>query len=99
MKRKRRSFNTEEKIKAVLSVWTERRSASEVCREMSISWTLLDRWQNLAMAGMLKSLNARRQEKPAAINNHLEKLITKQVHTNGYAKLESRLKTIQKKAG
>ena len=99
MKRKRRSFNTEEKIRAVLSVWTERRSASEVCREMSISWTLPDRWQNLAMEGLIRGLNARRQEKPTSINNHLEKLIAKQVHTSGYAKLENRLKTIQKKAG
>lgn len=99
MTRVRRSFHTEEKIRAVLSIWTERRSATEVCREMAISWALLDRWQNLAMEGLMKGLDARRPEKPAGINVRLEKLIAKQVHTDGYAKLENRLKMIQKKTG
>jgi len=32
----------EEKCRAVLSVWTERRKPGEVCRELGVAWSLLN---------------------------------------------------------
>ena len=54
-KRSRRIFDPQQKITAVLSIWTERRTTAQVCQEMEISPTLLGQWQNLAIEGMLKA--------------------------------------------
>ena len=56
-KPKRRVFNPEEKITAVLSIWTERKTLSQMCREMSVSNALVNRWQDQAMEAMLKALS------------------------------------------
>ena len=45
--RPRRIFEPQQKITAVLSIWTERRTSAQVCQELSISPTLLGQWQNL----------------------------------------------------
>ena len=37
----RHSFDAQEKILAVLSVWTERRTIAQMCQEMAISPALL----------------------------------------------------------
>ena len=95
----RRKFTTQEKLKAVLMVWTQSRSATEVCREMKLSWTLLDRWQNQAMEGMLNALEPKKKEKPAPLNDRLERLLEKKLsaRSGGFVKLEDRLETVQKK--
>ena len=96
-KRSRRSFSPEEKVKTVLLLWSDRRSVSALCREKEISWTLLDRWQNLAMEGMVKALTPESREKLPALSGRLEKLLEKKVvRRSGVVKLEERLKTIQK---
>jgi hypothetical protein len=46
----------EEKCRAVLSVWTERRKPGEVCRELGVDWGILKQWQDRAMEGMLMAL-------------------------------------------
>ena len=51
-----------EKCRAVLAVWTERKKASVICREMGISQSLLWQWQDRALSGMLESLEPRGQE-------------------------------------
>jgi len=51
--RKGSGHTAEEKCRAVLSVWTERRKPGEVCRELGVAWTLLNQWQERAMEGML----------------------------------------------
>jgi transposase-like protein len=94
-RRSRRSFEAHQKITAVLSIWTERRTISQVCRDMSVSHALLDRWQNQAMEGMLAALSAKKPEKPAALNARLTRLIEKKL-PDPTVKLEKRLKAIQK---
>ena len=74
-KRNRRLYNPEEKVKAVLMIWSDRRSVSALCREKQVSWTLLNHWQHLAMEGMVKALSPEVKEKPPALSERLEKLV------------------------
>ena len=98
MKRvKRRSFSPQEKITAVLSVWTERRTTTQMCREMSISSSLLSQWQNLAMEGMLTALSPKKPDQQALLNPRLARLIQKNL-ADPTARLERRLAAVQKAA-
>ncbi len=40
--RKGSGQTAEEKYRAVLSVWTERRKPGEVCRELGVAWSILN---------------------------------------------------------
>lgn len=95
----RRTFTVEEKLKAVLSVWTELRTGAEICQEMKLSWTLLDRWQNQAMEGMLAALEHKKKESVPVLNGRLSKLLEKKLSSrnNGIVKLKERLETVQQK--
>ena len=98
MKRvKRRSFSPQEKITAVLSVWTERRTTTQMCRELSISSSLLSQWQNQAMEGMLTALSPKKPDRQAPLNPRLARLIQKNL-ADPTAKLERRLAAVQKAA-
>ena len=93
--RTRRVFEPQQKITAVLSIWTERRTSSQVCQELSISPTLLGQWQNLAIEGMLKALDPTKKDPLPPINHRLSRLIEKKLAgPNG--RLEKRLKALQK---
>jgi transposase-like protein len=94
-KANRRSFDPQEKVMAVLSVWTERRTITQMCKQMSISSALLSQWQNLAMEAMVAALSPKRPEKQAALNARLTRLIAKNL-PDPTAKLEKRLKAVQK---
>lgn len=96
-KRTRRSFDPQQKITAVLSIWTEQRTIRQVCREMSISPVLLNQWQNQAMAGMLQALSPRRPTEPRGLSDRLVRLIEKNL-PDPTAKLEKRLKAVQNAA-
>ena len=98
MKRTRRVFDPKEKITAVLSAWTQQKSMTQICKEMSISWTLLDQWQNQAMEGMLKALSPKRPDPSKGLNPRLVQLIDKKLSNSNLVKLEKRLQTIQQKA-
>ena len=52
-----------EKCRAVLSLWTERRTATELCRELSVAWAQLALWQDKALEGMVKALEVQRKTK------------------------------------
>ena len=52
-------YGVGEKCRAVLAVWTVRRQASVLCREMGMSASLLSQWQDRALAGMLQALEPR----------------------------------------
>ena len=97
-KRTRRVFDPQEKITAVLSIWTERKPMTQVCRELSVSWALVDQWQNQAMEGMLTALSPKRPETTRDLPPRLQKLIDKKLSGGNLVKLEKRLKTIQSKA-
>jgi transposase-like protein len=91
----RRMFEPQQKITAVLSIWTERRTTAQVCQQMDISPTLLGQWQNLAIEGMLKALDPRKKDPLAPLNHRLSRLIEKKL-SGSDGRLEKRLKTIQK---
>jgi transposase-like protein len=97
-KRTRRVFDPKEKITAVLSIWTEQKTLSQICSELKISWTLIDRWQNQAMEGMLTALSPKKPRQPRQLNQRLIQLIDKKLDGGNLVNLEKRLKKIQEKA-
>jgi len=65
-----------DRCRAVLSVWTEQRTPSEVCKELSVPWAVLQSWQKRAMEGMLQALEPRvRLERGAALSPRLQVLL------------------------
>jgi transposase-like protein len=52
-------YGAVEKCRAVLAVWTERKQASILCRELGMSASLFSQWQDRALTGMLESLEPR----------------------------------------
>jgi transposase-like protein len=85
----------EEKCRAVLSVWTERRKPGEVCRELGVAWGVLQQWQDRAMEGMLLALQPRVPvERGMALSPRLAVLLKKS--QAGMMKgLDKRLKKLQ----
>jgi hypothetical protein len=67
------SLTATDKCRAVLSVWTEKRKPSEICKELGVKWTILMHWQNRAMEGMLQALEPRRNlKKGGALSPRLQ---------------------------
>jgi len=95
--RKGWGHTAEEKCRAVLSVWTERRKPGEVCRELGVAWALLNHWQERAMEGMLSALQPRipMTEKAVALNSRLAVLLERKSRTGGMKRLERRLARLQ----
>jgi transposase-like protein len=52
-------YGAVEKCRAVLAVWTERKQASGLCRELGVSASLFSQWQDRALAGILEALEPR----------------------------------------
>lgn len=52
-------YGVVEKCRAVLAVWTEKKKASGLCREMGVSQSLFSQWQDRALLGMLEALEPR----------------------------------------
>ena len=99
-RRKVTEFHTaEEKCRAVLSVWTERRTPGEVCRELGIVWNLFNHWQQKAMEGMLLALEPRFPPVPVdkgmALSPRLAVLLAKKSKAGGIKSLERRLTKLQ----
>ena len=91
----RRVFDPQQKITAVLSIWSERRTSAQLCQEMDISPALLGQWQNLAIEGMLRALDPKQKDPLPPINQRLSRLIEKKL-AGSTGKLEKRLRAIQK---
>lgn len=94
----RPALTATDKAKAVLSVWTEKRKPSEICRELSIKWVLLQHWQNRAMEGMLQALEPRRRlEKTPELSPRLAALLEKRLRKTQQvgSSLEARLQRLQ----
>ena len=98
-KQERRVFSAEEKCEAVLSLWSERRKPSEICRELGIQWANLNQWQDKALSAMLEALKPRTRrdaERGPALGPKLEKLLKKATQRQlKLSKLERRLEKIQ----
>lgn len=52
-------YGAVEKCRAVLAVWTERKQASALCRELGVSPSLFSQWQDRALMGILEALEPR----------------------------------------
>jgi transposase-like protein len=86
----------EEKCRAVLSVWTERRKPGEVCRELGVAWSILNQWQERAMEGMLLALQPRVVvDKAVALNSRLAVLLERKSKAGAMKGLERRLSRLQ----
>lgn len=94
---RRTSVHTaEEKCRAVLSVWTERRKPGEVCRELGVAWTVLGQWQARAMEGMLLALGPRvPMEKAVALSPRLAVLLEQKSKAGAMRGLDRRLARLQ----
>lgn len=81
-------LTAQEKCKAVLSIWTEKTSVSAVCRRYSVRPPQVERWELLALEGMLKALEARPRGRKAlemkenSLSSHLEKLLDRKMLQN-----------------
>lgn len=98
-KRSAVNYGAMERCRAVLSVWTERRKQAEVCKELSIPWTVLDQWQSLAMEGMLQALEPRvNLDKGTALSPRLQAMLERKrlsLMPVAQNKLENRLSKAQ----
>ena len=98
-KRRRRilGHTAEAKCQAVLTLWTERRKPGEICREMGVTWGVLQQWQDRAMEGMLLALQPRVQvERGVALSPRLAVLLEKKSQAWLMKGLDRRLKRLQK---
>src|SRR4030042_5407633 len=95
--RKGSGHTAEQKCRAVLSVWTERRRPGEVCREMGVAWSLLNQGQERAMEGMLLALQPRVavMEKRVVLNSRLAVLLERKSKGGSMKGLERRLARLQ----
>jgi len=94
--RKVSGHTAQEKCRAVLSVWTERRKPAEVCRELGVTWSILTQWQARAMEGMLLALQPRVQmEKGVALSPRLAVLLECKSKGGSMKGLERRLARLQ----
>jgi hypothetical protein len=99
-KRQLLNYGAMEKCRAVLSIWTERRRPSEVCRELTIPWMVIAQWQKRAMEGMLQALEPRvRLDKGPALSPRLQKMLEKKrltlLTSTAQGKLEKMLSKAQ----
>lgn len=89
-----KEYGVEQKCRVVLSVWTERRKATEVMKELGLSPTLFWQWQDRALSGMLDALTPRNGAEgttgpalPEAVKRLLErKLTTRELRQVGLRK-------------
>jgi transposase-like protein len=94
--RKVSGHTAEEKCRAVLSVWTEKRKPGEVCRELGVAWSLLNQWQERAMEGMLMALQPRVPvNKGVALSPRLAVLLERNSKGGAMKGLERRLARLQ----
>ena len=94
-KRRVLGHTAEERCQAVLTLWTERRKAGEICREMGVAWGILKQWQDRAMEGMLLALQPRVQvERGVALSPRLAVLL-KRSQAGMMKRLDKRLRKVQ----
>jgi hypothetical protein len=90
------TYSAQEKVQAVLTVWTERCRPTEVCRQLKVPWITFDHWQRRAMEGMLQALEPRvNLAKGQALSPRLQALLLRRQTTNPNRKLAQRLEQIQ----
>ena len=90
------NYSAQQKAQAVLSVWTERCNATQLCRQLHVSWDTLAQWQQRAMEGMLQALEPRvNLAKGTALSPHLQALLSRLQKPANPRRLAQRLEQIQ----
>ena len=93
------SHSAQDKVQAVLAVWTERCKPAEVCRQLNINWITFNHWQRRAMEGMLQALESRvNLTKGEALSPRLQALLQNRQRSATAQKLTNRLEQINKLA-
>jgi len=104
MERKKRNtpstnHSAQDKVQAVLAVWTERCKSAEVCRQLNINYITFQQWQQRAMEGMLQALESRvNLTKGEALSPRLQALLQNRQRSATAHKLTNRLDQINKLA-
>lgn len=78
-------YGAVEKCRAVLAVWTEKKKASVLCRELGVSASLLWQWQDRALSGILEALEPRGRREGAAgaaLPPLVKRLLDRKVRSN-----------------
>jgi hypothetical protein len=91
-------FTAQQRVQAVLALWTERRRPGDLCQALAITPKVLARWETRALSGMLRALEAQRQREPGpALSPKLERLLARQAlqQQGRLARLEKRLAKLQ----
>jgi len=93
------SHSAQDKVQAVLAVWTERCKPAEACRQLNINYVTFQQWQQRAMEGMLQALESRvNLTKGEALSPRLQALLQNRQRSVTASKLTSRLEQINKLA-
>jgi|SRR5580700_3909040 len=91
--------SAQDKVQAVLAVWTERCKPVDVCRQLNVNWITFNHWQRRAMEGMLQALENRvNLTKGEALSPRLQVLLQNQCRSATATKLTNRLEQINKLA-
>ena len=91
-------YTAQQRVQAVLSIWTERRRPMAVCQELAITLKVLSQWETRALSGMLNALEAPTRREPGpALSPKLERLLARQAlqQTGRMARLEKRFAKLQ----
>lgn len=71
-------YTGRQQCRAVLALWTEKRSVGELCQELGVSRKVMELWQERAMEGLLKALQpreGREEERGTALNPRMKRLL------------------------
>ncbi len=91
-------YTAQQRVQAVLSLWTERRRPADLCQELAISPKVRAHWEERALAAMLQALETPTRREPGpGLSPKLARLVARQaVRQQGrLAKLEKRLAKLQ----
>ena len=81
-KRQTKVYSAKYKSQAVLSLWSGRRNAAVLMKELGVSWGMLDSWEQRALTGMLTALDPawkQAADRSTVLAPRLEKLIAETV--------------------
>lgn len=56
-KRQTKVYSAKEKSQAVLALWSGRRNAASLMKELGVAWGVLNSWEKRALTGMLTALD------------------------------------------
>ena len=90
-----KEYSAAQRAEAVLKIWVERQTPAQICREMAITWTILNQWEKRAMEGMLQALEPRvRLDRGTALSPRLQSLLAKRQAPFPADRLRRKLKNV-----